>query len=52
MAFVLFERALDGNTMIAILIVAILEYLLGQMRSSLAQANLPKTSYIEEMFLC
>ena len=36
MAFVLFERALDGNTMIAVLILAIAEYLLKQIRHSLA----------------
>lgn len=36
MAFVLFEKALGGNTMIAILLIAFVEYLLKQMRHSLA----------------
>ena len=36
MAFVLFERALGGNTMIAILILAVVEYLMKQIRYTLA----------------
>lgn len=51
-AFVLFERAFTGNTMISILIIAVVEYLLKQIRHTMASANLSSKSYIDEMFLC
>ena len=52
MAFVLFERMLGGNSMVAILILAIVEYLLKMIRHERAQANLSAKSYIDECFLC
>lgn len=52
MAFVLFERMLGGNSMVAILILAVVEYLLKMLRHERAQANLSAKSYIDECFLC
>ena len=51
MLFSLFERVLNGNSMIAILIVAVVEYLLWQLRSSAGKSNLARKSYVDERFL-
>lgn len=51
MMFVVFERMFSGNTMLAILIVAVVDLILYEVRTRRAQKNLSDQSFVDDIFL-